>query len=158
VFKNFHSDESKLTIKPIEQVVKRLPSSSYEAIYEMVSIDDIEDPCTLSPADIISSLGDKYQTETVVPDFASSFNDIFQQSTENLEDRSQLAAYSGPPLLRWSAPVGAVEPPILEADEFAMRFGLVQEKTDSHWEDIEKMMVSTESLTNQDIASHQKTA
>jgi len=146
-------ENSRLTVKPVEPIVKRLPVSSYEAIYDNLSLDDFDNCTKMTPADIVSNLGDKYQGTVEIPDTViSSFEDLYQRSCENVADNygsSMLGLSIEPPLERWSAPVGSVEPPILQEDEFVTRFDLVKDRTKSHWQDIESMM-STETLLGQE--------
>eukprot|EP00092_Neocalanus_flemingeri_P079432 GFUD01098953.1.p1 GENE.GFUD01098953.1~~GFUD01098953.1.p1 ORF type:complete len:2477 (-),score=634.93 GFUD01098953.1:598-7686(-) len=149
---------SNLTVKPIDQVVRRIPVSSYEQIYDSVSIEDIGAHSKMSTAEIMSSLGDRFQGTHEMPEFVSSFEDLYQRSAEGLADEivsSALRASTELPGERWSAPAGAIEPPILEASEFSIRFDPLQDKIENHWEAIEIMM-STETLTGQEQASSKK--
>ena len=143
--------ESNLTVKPIEQVVRRIPVSSYEQIYDTVSIEDIAAHSRMSASEIMSSLGDRFQGTHEIPEFISSFEDLYQRSASGMADdivTSALKATTELPGERWSAPAGAIEPPILEANEFSNRFDPLQHKIENHWEAIEIMM-STETLIGQ---------
>ena len=143
--------ESNLTVKPIDLKIRRVPVSSYEQIYDTVSIEDIAANSKMSAAEIMSSLGDRFQGTHEMPEFVSSFEDLYQRSAEGMADEivnSALKATTELPGERWSAPAGAIEPPILEASEFSIRFDPLQDKIENHWEEIEIMM-STETLTGQ---------
>ena len=143
--------ESNLTVKPVDLVVRRIPVSSYKQIYDTVSIEDIAGHSRMSAAEIMSSLGDRFQGTHEIPEFVSSFEDLYQRSAEGMADdivNSALKATSELPGERWSAPAGAIEPPILEANEFSSRFDPLQHKIENHWEEIEIMM-STETLIGQ---------
>merc|ERR1712142_965895 len=149
---------SNLTVKPVEQVVRRIPVSSYEQIYDTVSIEDIAGHSQMSAAEIMSSLGDRFQGTHEVPEFVSSFEDLYQRSTEGTTDDlviSALKATTELPGERWSAPAGAIEPPILEANEFSSRITPLQNKIENHWEEIEILM-STETLVGQEQESSKK--
>jgi len=150
--------ESSLTVKPIEGVVRRIPVSSYEQIYDTVSIEDITGHSQMSAAEIMSSLGDRFQGTHEIPEFVSSFEDLYQRSAEGMADDiviSALKATTELPGERWSAPAGAIEPPILEANEFSSRFDPLQNKIENHWEEIEILM-STETLIGQEQESSKK--
>jgi len=150
--------ESNLTVKPVDLVVRRIPVSSYEQIYDTVSIEDIAGHSRMSAAEIMSSLGDRFQGTHEIPEFVSSFEDLYQRSAEGMADdivNSALKATSELPGERWSAPAGAIEPPILEANEFSSRFDPLQHKIENHWEEIEIMM-STETLIGQEQESSKK--
>merc|ERR1712142_461183 len=84
---------SNLTVKPVEQVVRRIPVSSYEQIYDTVSIEDIAGHSQMSASEIMSSLGDRFQGTHEVPEFVSYDIGI-----------STLKATTELPGERWSAP------------------------------------------------------
>jgi len=149
------SSQSDLTVKPLETNVRRVPTSSYEQIYDSVSIEDIAANSKMSVAEIMSSLGDRFQGTHDMPECVSSFEDLYQRSADGMADESALRATAELPGERWSAPAGAIEPPILEASEFSIRFDPLQEKIEHHWEEIEIMM-STETLTGQEQESSKK--
>jgi len=145
-------------VKPIDLKIRRVPVSSYEQIYDTVSIEDIAANSKMSAAEIMSSLGDRFQGTHEMPEFVSSFEDLYQRSAEGMADEivnSALKATTELPGERWSAPAGAIEPPILEASEFSIRFDPLQDKIENHWEEIEIMM-STETLTGQEQESSKK--
>ena len=143
--------QSNLTVKPVETLARRIPVSSYEQIYDTVSIEDIAGHSRMSAAEIMSSLGDRFQGTHEVPEFVSSFEDLYQRSAEGMADDvvlSALKATAELPGERWSAPAGAIEPPILEASEFSSRITPLQNKIENHWDQIEILM-STETLVGQ---------
>jgi len=149
---------SNLTVKPVETLARRIPVSSYEQIYDTVSIEDIAGHSRMSAAEIMSSLGDRFQGTHEVPEFVSSFEDLYQRSAEGMADDITLSALKATAELpgeRWSAPAGAIEPPILEANEFSSRIAPLQNKIENHWDQIEILM-STETLVGQDQESSKK--
>merc|ERR1719369_888454 len=150
--------ESNLTVKPIEPNFRRIPVSSYEQIYDTVSIEDINAHTNMSTSEIISSLGDRFQGTHEIPEFVSSFEELYHRSAEGMMDEkitSALKASRDLPGERWSAPAGAIEPPILEASEFSIRFDPLQDKIENHFEEIE-IMLSTESPVGKDQESSKK--
>merc|ERR1712106_217442 len=145
-------EDSTLEVQPMETFVRRFPASSYEALYDGVSFEDFEDCSTMSPADIVSRLGDSFETTPDVPQFIASFDDLYFQSGGDTEETHQLSKIGDQTLTRWSAPVGTVEPPILEEEEFISRFDAVREKTESHWSELETI-ISTENLKKETLTT-----
>jgi len=144
--------KSALTVKPIDDVIRRIPASSYEQIYETVSVEDVSAHNKMTPAEILMSLGDQFQGTQDIPESFSSFEELYQRTAEDTDDATKLSplkAATELPGERWSAPAGAIEPPILEENEFSSRFDPLKYKIESHWEDIENLM-STETLTGQE--------
>ena len=121
----------------------RAPVSSFETIYDKISLEDIGSTSKLTKEEILASLGDKFQGTMEVPEFVSSFDELCQFSAMDMDQSIRGASGLDPALdcgRRWTAPAGSVEAPILEAEEFSVRFEPVVERTEGHWEELEKMM------------------
>jgi hypothetical protein len=129
--------DSSLRVKPIDQSQTRPPVSSFETIYDKISLEEISSVGqNMTKEEILASLGDKFQGTVEVPDFSSSCDELCQLTGG--------ASYHLPPDedldRRWTAPAGSVEAPILEAEEFTVRFLPVLERTEGHWGQLERMM------------------
>ena len=143
--------KTNLTVKPLEDNGRKINLSSYEQIYDSVSIETMNAEIEMSTKELMSNLGDRFLGTQELPDCVSSFEDFYQRSAEGLADQivtSALKETSGLPLERWSAPAGAVEPPILDAEEFSNRFDPLMGQIEHHWDEIENM-VSTQTLTGE---------
>jgi hypothetical protein len=126
--------EPGLIVKPIELSVRPDPFSSYEAIYDKVSLEETSPDQPLTTAEILSKLGDKFHGTHQFPDKTASFEELYQDNkTITIVDSVEQSR-------RWTAPENTVEPPILEQEEFDSRFGAVQGKIDHHWDQIEVLM------------------
>ena len=140
--------QSSLMVKPIEKTIHSFPCSSYEHIYDKIEAEEHnETKEKLSATEILSSLGDKFVGTHEIPDFYSSFEELYSKSIEEGAETSE----SSVPMTageRWSAPAGTVEPPILDDQEFSNRLQPLQAKIDHHWDEMEILM-STETLTGE---------
>jgi len=126
-----------LSVKPLGASVPTT-ISSYETIYDKLQLDDntVGEPPSIS--NIIGNLGDRFDEVKFVPEHAASFEELFHSSSDGVDN--SLEANQSAQQERWSAPSGTVEPPILVADEFTMRFDPVQERIEGHWQDLEILM------------------
>jgi len=126
-----------LSVKPLGTSVPTT-ISSYETIYDKLQIDDntVCEPPSIS--NIIGNLGDQFDEVKFVPEHAASFEELFHSSSDGVDN--SLEVNQSAQQERWSAPSGTVEPPILVADEFTMRFDPVQERIEGHWQDLEILM------------------
>ena len=130
--------DSELTVKPMDR--QRTPlTSSYEVIYNRVDIEKGVGS-RQSVAELLGNLGDKYTVTKTLPDFTSSFDELYQKTAEDMAGDIVSSALDSFEPDRWSAPAGSVEPPILEADEFTIRFDPVAEQIQGHWQELEIMM------------------
>ena len=133
--------ESSLMVKPITSSEYRAPVSSFETIYDKLSIEEVEPTGTMTKEEILASIGDKFQGAAEVPEYFSSFDELCQFGVEYSDQSSSgVASLDGDFGRRWTAPAGTVEAPILEADEFTVRFQPIVERTSGHWNELEKMM------------------
>jgi len=130
--------ESRLRVKPIDLSVKTAPVSSFETIYDKVIYEDVTTCSKMTKEDIMSNLGDRFRGTVEVPDCISSFDELYAISSMDTTTTSSSCTTSLG--RRWTAPAGSVEAPILAEEEFAVRFEPVVERTENHWEDIERMM------------------
>ena len=134
--------QSNLTVKPVEKLVQ----SSYEHLYDSVAeaeVDGKETP--INQANMLEKLGDTYVAPQEIPDYFTSFEELYLKSTDE-EDLLADAAAQAALGERWSAPVGSVEAPILNASEFSNRLQPLKAKIDSHWDEFDVLM-STETIT-----------
>jgi hypothetical protein len=154
------SQASNLFVKP---VIRPSPSgllSSYESIYDRLIMEEevLQSSFTggkdtegllqqQSPSSTTSLvLGDRFSvTQRQLPDWAgSSFEELFDKSAGELANSILTAAtltVASEPFERWSAPPGVLEPPMLEAGEFFVRFDPVQERIEGHWQELEILMM-----------------
>ena len=96
----------------------------------------------VSAEQILTSLEGKFQGTRDIPEYFSSFEELYSKSGEG----NVTATGTEEPPERWSAPVGSVEAPILDDEEFSVRFGPVRDQIEQHWSEMEVLM-STETLT-----------
>ena len=132
---------SVLTVKPMEESKGLM--SSYEAIYDRISIEDLDHipDQIMSTSDLLDNLGDRFEgTRCPVPDHASSFEDLYERSADNMAGDILNSAFDNMEPARWSAPAGSVEAPILEAEEFSIRFDPVAERIQGHWQELEILL------------------
>lgn len=136
--------ESSLVVKPIDLTVKRAPVSSFETIYDKVSLEEVKPRSRITKEEIMAGLGERFQGTVEVPDFVSSVDELYQFSSMDMaqssSSTSHLETAVRQPVRRWTAPAGTVEAPILAAEEFTVRFEPVLERTEGHWEELERMM------------------
>lgn len=133
--------KSSLMVKPITSSESRAPVSSFETIYDKLSIEEVEPTGTMTKEEILASIGDKFQGTVEVPEYFSSFDELCQFGGEYTDESSSgIASLDGDLGRRWTAPAGTVEAPILEEEEFTVRFQPVVERTSGHWTELEKMM------------------
>ena len=132
--------QSNLTVKPLEKSNSSLQCSSYEQIYQLEDPAALEKP-QVSAEEILASLEGKFEGPRDVPEYFSSFEELVSKSGATTSTSETLES-----LERWSAPVGSVEAPIMDEEEFSSRFGPVSEQISQHWSDMEVLM-STETLT-----------
>ena len=136
--------QSNLTVKPLEKSKSSVQCSSYEQIYEAIQLEDpadLEKKQQVSAEEILASLEGKFEGPRDVPEYFSSFEELYSKS----------GAGAGPtptsePVVRWSAPGGSLEAPILDEEEFSNRFGPISEAISQHWTDMEVLM-DTQTLT-----------
>ena len=126
--------DTELTVKPLE---KR--TSSYESVYEKIILSE-GIGSRQSVAELLGNLGDNYKVTRTIPDFTSSFEDLYQRTAGDMAGEIVSSALDSFEPDRWSAPAGSVEPPILEADEFTIRFDPVAEQIQGHWQELEILM------------------
>ena len=134
--------QSNLTVKPVEKSKSSVQCSSYEQIYEAIQLEDpadLEKKQQVSAEEILASLEGKFEGPRDVPEYFSSFEELYSKSGAGPAPTSE-------PVERWSAPGGSLEAPILEEEEFSSRFGPISEQISQHWTDMEVLM-STETLT-----------
>ena len=131
--------DSSLTVKPVEFSAKRAPVSSYETIYDQISLEEIASDSTMTKEQILASLGERFHGTQEIPEGFSSFEELYQFSDGQVADTVVVTSEDNFGR-RWTAPAGTVEPPILEAEEFSLRYEPVVERTQGHWEDIEKII------------------
>ena len=137
--------QSNLTVKPLEKSRSSVQCSSYEQIYQL------EDPAgpekqQVSAEEILASLEGKFEGPQGIPEYFSSFEELYSKSGAGLATTSTTTTSTSEPVERWSAPVGSLEAPILDEEEFSSRFGPITEQISQHWTDMEVLM-STETLT-----------
>ena len=138
--------QSNLTVKPVEKLAQNYQGSSYEHLYDSVIKVDVDGKETpISQANILEKLGDTFVAPLEIPDYFTSFEELYLRSTDEEDTTSDAAAQSALGE-RWSAPVGSVEPPILNASEFSTRLQPLKAKIDSHWDEFDVLM-STETIT-----------
>ena len=77
--------QSNLVVKPVETTIKSIPCSSYEHLYDRVEAEP-EDDVQMSAADILENLGDKFVGTHDIPEFYSSFEELYKK--ENTESPS----------------------------------------------------------------------
>jgi hypothetical protein len=137
--------------------------SSYESIYDRLLLEEVETGMEMETSGVehanttdmvqrrvpVSAaslvLGDRFcGMPHQLPDWAgSSFQELYDQSATALADSILAAATldaAAEPLDRWSAPAGTLEPPIMDAGNFFMRFDPVQERIEGHWQELEILM------------------
>jgi len=147
------NSESNLTVKPIELSVNRAPVSSFETLYDKVTFEDINYDPKVTKEEILANLGERFKGTVQVPEFMSSFDELYQiSSMDTMTSGSTCSLEAG---RRWTAPAGSVEAPILVEDEFVVRFEPVVERTEGHWGEIERMM-GGQSCREQDVDSSKK--
>lgn len=130
--------EPGLIVKPVD--IRQDPYSSYEAIYDRVTLEEIPSEKNLSTTEIMTKLGDKFHGTHQIPEITSSFEELYENAAQDMAGHILTSAMSNLPDSRWSAPVGSVEAPILEEDEFQSRYGLVQHSIDHHWQQIQDLL------------------
>lgn len=138
---SLETSSSELTVKPMEESKGLI--SSYEAIYDRISIEDLDHipDQRMSTSDLLDNLGDRFEgTRFPVPDHASSFEDLYERSADNMAGDILNSALDTMEPARWSAPAGSVEAPILEAEEFSIRFDPVAERIQGHWQELEILL------------------
>ena len=109
--------QSSLTVRPVETVTRSLACSSYEHLYDGVTIEDLEDPEQTRPLDqmtteeLLQNLGDKFVGTKEIPDSYGSYEELYQR--DEAEEKAALdnASSSMPGSVRWSAPVGSLGSP-----------------------------------------------
>jgi len=89
----------------------------------------------MTKEEILASLEDKFQGAVALPEYFSSFDELYQMDMD--DSSSVMATEEG---RRWTAPAGTVEAPILEAEEFIVRLQPIAERTSGHWNELEKML------------------
>ena len=133
--------QSSLTVKPLERSNTSLQCSSYEHIYDSVELEEAEDQDKqISGEELLASLEGKFEGTKEIPEYFSSFEELYSKSAEE-----HVPSTIDESLVRWSAPVGSVEAPILDDEEFSTRFGPIREQIEHHWSEMEVLM-STETL------------
>ena len=161
-----HTDDltdkvSGLLVKPVAKPATGL-LSSYESIYDRLLFEEEEEGVqppageNTEAAAVVRRhipttaaslvLGDHFVgAQRQLPDWAgSSFEELFERSAGDLADSILAAAtlaVAAEPFERWSAPPGVLEPPMLEAGEFCVRFDPVQERIEGHWQELEILMM-----------------
>ena len=125
--------QSNLTVKPLEKSRSSVQCSSYEQIYQLEDPPGTEKQ-QVSAEEILASLEGKLEGPRDVPEYFSSF--------EELCSKSGAGPAATEPVERWSAPVGSLEAPIMDEEEFSSRFGPVSEQISQHWSDMEGLMSS----------------
>ena len=134
--------ESSLIVKPVNEPRGHL--SSFERVYDKISLEEIPSHSKMTKEEILASLGENFQGTVETPDFASSFDEIYQlSSVDTAQTSSRVCSMefsADLPGRRWTAPEGTVEAPILAAEEFSVRFEPVVERTEGHWEELERMV------------------
>ena len=136
---SLNTSRSELTVKPMKS---RGLMSSYEAIYDRVSIEDLDHipDQMMTTSDLLDNLGDRFEGTRMVPEHASSFEDLYERSADNMAGDILSSALDTLEPARWSAPAGSIEPPILEAEEFSIRFDPVAERIQGHWQELEILL------------------
>ena len=105
--------QSNLMVKPLESTIKSIPCSSYEHIYDKIEVEESQNMSNMSAAELMENLGDKFVGTHEIPESFSSFEDLYGKSVE--ENYTELESKSCVTSVRWSAPVGSLEPPFLDA-------------------------------------------
>lgn len=142
--------QSSLTVKPLVKSSSSLQCSSYEHIYDQIQMDEAAEPGKkVSAEQILASLEGKFQGTRDIPEYFSSFEELYSKSGEG----NVTTTGTEETLERWSAPVGSLEAPILDDEEFSVRFDPVREQIEQHWSEMEVLM-STETLTGKETDSH----
>merc|ERR1719431_18966 len=70
--------KSSLMVKPITSSESRAPVSSFETIYDKLSIEEVEPTGSMTKEEILASIGDKFQGTVEVPEYFSSFDELCQ--------------------------------------------------------------------------------
>ena len=136
--------QSSLTVKPLEKCKTSLQCSSYEHIYDSVQLEESTEPeKQVSAEELLASLEGKFEGTREVPEYYSSFEELYSKSAE-----AAALSTAEETLERWSAPVGSVEAPILDDEEFSTRLRPIREQIEHHWSEMEVLM-STETLIGQ---------
>merc|ERR1719195_303118 len=105
--------QSNLMVKPLESTIKSIPCSSYEHIYDKIEVEESQNIGNMSAAELMENLGDKFVGTQEIPESFSSFEDLYGKSVD--EHYTELDSKSSVTSVRWSAPVGSLEPPFLDA-------------------------------------------
>merc|ERR1719195_240073 len=105
--------QSNLMVKPLESTIKSIPCSSYEHIYDKIEVEESQNIGNMSAAELMENLGDKFVGTHEIPESFSSFEDLYGKSVD--EHYTELESHSSVTSVRWSAPVGSLEPPFLDA-------------------------------------------
>ena len=105
--------QSNLMVKPLESTIKSIPCSSYEHIYDKIEVEESQNIGNMSAAELMENLGDKFVGTHEIPESFSSFEDLYGKSVD--ENYLELESHSSVTSVRWSAPVGSLEPPFLDA-------------------------------------------
>jgi hypothetical protein len=116
----------------VVRTLTKAPVSSFETIYDKIALEEMETDAQMTKEEILASLEDKFQGGVALPEYFSSFDELYQ-----MEMDESLDAEEG---RRWTAPAGTVEAPILEAEEFIVRLQPIAERTSGHWNELEKML------------------
>lgn len=119
----------------VVRTVTQAPVSSFETIYDKIALEEMETNTQMTKEEILASLEDKFQGAVALPEYFSSFDELYQMEMD--ESSGVMAAEEG---RRWTAPAGTVEAPILEAEEFIVRLQPIAERTSGHWNELEKML------------------
>ena len=149
------SEEPSLAVRPPPTTMShQIPLSSFEALYDKTQLETVPGTVRLTAQELQDNLGSRFKG--TFPDGAaggmSSFENIYQGGLiegEPLTEGdffitapgvSQGDSGGALPSTRWSAPANTIEPPIIGSEEFAERFGAVQDKIDGHWTTIKDMV------------------
>lgn len=141
------SEEPNLGVKPSKD---QYPLSSFEALYDTTELESVPGTVKMTAEELQDSLGDRFKGTTFTDlegasGGISSFENIYQMDPEGSEFFITTSSGSGAdshqlPNSRWSAPANTIEPPIICSQEFANRFGAIQEQIEGHWSNIEGMV------------------
>ena len=128
--------ETDLTVKPVE--LRRLVTvSSYEGIYDQVSLENVPGDRQVTVAELVGNIGDRFEGTRLMPEQASSFEELYARSAEYMSGQIVSSALDSLGRTRWSAPAGTLEP---EADEFSIRWDPLQDQIQGHWQELEILL------------------
>lgn len=119
------------------------PLSSYEALYDETELEHVQADPKLRADNI--RLAERHHGTFqggLEEGTRSSYENIYQAEQSDLVCHPQSSA-NELPSSRWSAPISSIEPPILQEDEFQSRYGEVQDRIESHWNELADIVGTT---------------